>query len=344
MELSILTICHNQVQYLERCIKSIVDQKLPFDYEILLSDDASTDGTWELAQKLAKQYKQIKVTQCNTHDYPCYTNSQRSGWNRQNAYKLATGKYIVFMDGDDYYREGSNVLQKQWELLESYPECTAAMANAWELKNGDVWDNVTFQDNQNDFQNGQIISADDYMNMPGFRLAQTFMFRRIEDEARPLTQLRGFFSDTITTAYFLQFGKVICLENKESGYVYVIYPKSASHNDTWTEHDWFLWSSRCIFIPALVPYWKERYLHSRKYRGSMLAVVKRIRRAQKFDYNVVHMFDEFHMWIYDVCAKDKRNISDKWRLFVLEWLLRIPQYVPIKCEWWYEKIWRLMSE
>lgn len=344
MELTILTLCHNQVRYLERCIMSIIDLKLPFEYEILLSDDASTDGTWELAQKLAKQYTQIKLTRCNTHDFPCYTNSQRSGWNRQNAYKLATGKYIVFMDGDDYYKEGTQVLCKQWRMLEAHPECTAAMANNLIIKDGAEWDTVCYQDEEKEYAEGQVISSVEYMTNAGLRSAAAFMFRRLENEENPIANLRGFFSDTITTAYYLQFGDIICLDNKVSGYVYVQYPKSASHNDEWTEGDWALWASRCIFIPALVPYWKQHYLHSRKYRGSMLATVKRIRRAKSFNQDVVHMFDDFHMWIYDVCVNEKRTILDKWRLFVLEWVVRVPQYIPIKWEWWYKKIWRLMSE
>lgn len=344
MELSILTLCHNQVQYLERCIMSIIDQKLAFDYEILLSDDASTDGTWELAQKLAKQYKQIKLTRCDTHDYPCYTNSQRSGWNRQNAYKLATGKYIVFMDGDDYYKEGTQVLRKQWEMLEVHPECTAAMANNLIIKDGETWDTACYQDEEMEYAEGQVISSIDYMTNAGLRSAAAFMFRRLENEDNPIANLRGFFSDTITTAYYLQFGDIICLDNNDSGYVYVQYPKSASHNATWAEQDWLLWGSRCIFIPALIPYWQKPYLQSRKYRGSMLAVVKRIRRNKHFNPDVVHMFDEFHMWIYDVCAKEGQSLADKWIVRQLEWMLRLPQYVPIKCEWWYEKIWRLMSE
>lgn len=343
MELTILTLSHNQVQYLARCIMSIIDLKLPFEYEILLSDDASTDGTWELAQQLAKQYKQIKLTRCDTHDYPCYTNSQRSGWNRQNAYKLATGKYIVFMDGDDYYKEGTQVLCKQWEMLEAHPECTAVMANNLIIQDGASWDTESYQDEKKEYASGQVISSVEYMTKAGLRSAAAFMFRRLENIDNPIANLRGFFSDTITTAYYLQFGDIICLDNKDSGYVYVQYQKSASHNSEWNVGDWAVWASRCIFIPALVPYWKNIYLHSRKYRGSMLATVKRIRQAKSFNPDVVHMFDDFHMWIYDVCAKEKRSIADKWRLLILEWMIRTPQYIPIKGEWWYKKIWNLMS-
>ena len=343
MELTILTLCHNQVQYLERCIMSIINLELPFEYEILLSDDASTDGTWELAKQLAKQYKQIKLTRCDTHDYPCYTNSQRSGWNRQNAYKLASGKYIVFMDGDDYYKAGTQVLHKQWVMLETHPECTAAMANNLIIKDGADWDTVCYQDEKKEYTEGQVISSAEYMTKAGLRSAAAFMFRRLENEDNPIAKLRGFFSDTITTAYYLQFGDIICLDNKDSGYVYVQYPKSASHNSDWNAGDWAIWASRCIFIPALIPYWKPIYLYSREYRGSMLATVKRIRGTKRFDSNVVHMFDEFHLWIYDVCAKEKRSIADKWRLLRLEWMIRIPQYIPIKGEWWYKKIWNLMS-
>ena len=340
-ELSIILCSHNQVQYLERCVMSIINQALPFEYEIILSDDASTDGTWELANKLAKRYPQIKPTQCNTHDYPCYTNSQRSGWNRQNAYKLVTGKYVVFIDADDYYKEGTKILQKQWEMLEAHPECEAAMANNIVLKEGAAWDTACYQNEEKVYAEGQILPSTEYMDEAGLRSVTAFMFRHKEHHVSPMSQLRGFCADTIIAAYYLQFGDIICLDNKDSGYVYVQYPKSASHNSDWSEGDWALWASRCIFIPALVPYWKHHYLHSRKYRGSMLATVKRIRRATGFNSDVLHMFDEFHMWIYEVCAKE--NLADKWRLIKLEWMIRIPQYVPVKCEWWYEKIWDLMS-
>lgn len=342
-KLSIILCSHNQVQYLQRCVMSIVNQELPFDYEIILSDDASTDGTWELALQLADRYSKIKPTQCNTHDYPCFTNSQRSGWNRQNAYQLVTGNYIVFIDADDFYKEGTKILLKQWELLETHPECEAAMANNLVINDGAAWSAACYQDDKTKFVKGQVISSIEYMNEVGLRSVTAFMFRHKEKTDMPISSLRGFCADTIIAAYYLQFGDIICLNNEDSGYVYVQYPKSASHNSEWSSGDWALWASRCIFIPALVPYWKQYYLHSRKYRGSMLATVKRIRRTKSFNTDVIHMFDEFHMWIYDICTKDKRSFLDKWRLFKLEWFIRIPQYFPIKGDWWYQKIWKLLS-
>lgn len=341
MELTILTICHNQVEYLERCVLSIINQQLPFDYEIVLGDDASTDGTWELAQQLSDKYQQIKITRCDTNDYPCSTKSQRSGWNRQNAYKLATGKYITFVDADDYYKDGTSVLMQQYNLLESHPDCIAAMANNYMLHDGSTENTAWFQDNV-DYEYGQIISAYEYMCKSQFRCASAFMFRRKESKELPLSVLKGFFSDTITTAYFMQFGDVVCLKNNDSGYVYVQYPKSASHNESWASQDWALWASRCIFIPYLIPYWKHFYLESRRYRASLLATIKRVRKAKEFNVDVVHMFNDFDVWFYKVVRR-KRFLKDDIRLFVLEWLVRIPQYISLdfgRC--YYDAIWNLL--
>lgn len=303
MELTFLTLSHNQVQYLERCIMSIINQQLPFEYEIILSDDASSDGTWELAQELAAKYPQLKLTQCDTNNVKASTKSLRSGWNRQNAYKLATGKYIVFIDADDYYKDGTEVIKIQHEYLELHPDCVAAMANNWVIKDGESIEKATLQ-NEKVYWDRQIITPQQFMEEVSLLSCTAFMFRRVEDEMIKIKDLKGFYSDTAITAYYLQFGNIICLDNEDSGYMYVQYQKSASHNDEWHAQDWAIWASRCIYIPALIPYWRPTYLRSRKFRGSMLATVKRIRRAKSFNQEVVHMFDDLHLWIYDICKSD----------------------------------------
>ena len=45
MVLSIIVISHNQKEQLTRCLNSILAQSLPFDYEIIVSDDASVDAS-----------------------------------------------------------------------------------------------------------------------------------------------------------------------------------------------------------------------------------------------------------------------------------------------------------
>ena len=49
MILSIIVISHNQKEKLKRCLKSILSQSLPFEFEIIISDDNSNDGSWEVA-------------------------------------------------------------------------------------------------------------------------------------------------------------------------------------------------------------------------------------------------------------------------------------------------------
>lgn len=128
--LSIIIISHNQRSELKRCIESVLAQQIPFVYELILSDDRSTDGTFELAQEYEQKYpKIIKASQCNSDECNPANNSQRSGWNRCNGYKLATGKYIAHVDADDYFREGSHIYQRQVEMLEKHPECSLCMQN-----------------------------------------------------------------------------------------------------------------------------------------------------------------------------------------------------------------------
>ena len=136
--LSIIVISHNQEKELQRCVESILAQGIPFAYELIISDDRSSDGTFELAQEYAQKYPHvIQATQCNSDDCNPANNSQRSGWNRCNGYKLATGKYIAHVDADDYFRANSTCLQQQVENLEAHPECSLCMQNVWNLVEGD---------------------------------------------------------------------------------------------------------------------------------------------------------------------------------------------------------------
>lgn len=95
MTLSIIVISHNQREQLKRCLDSILAQSLPFEHEIIITDEASSDGTWEVAQLYASRYSHIRAYSCDTTNYHPANASERCCWNKCNAYQYATGKYIA---------------------------------------------------------------------------------------------------------------------------------------------------------------------------------------------------------------------------------------------------------
>ena len=56
MKLSILLTSYNLVDNIDAAISSIVVQEMPFDWELLVGDDGSTDGTVEHVQEWVKKY------------------------------------------------------------------------------------------------------------------------------------------------------------------------------------------------------------------------------------------------------------------------------------------------
>lgn len=95
--ISILVPIYNVEKYLKRCIDSVLSQNFQ-DYELILVDDGSPDGCSQICDEYAKKDCRIKVI-----------HKQNGGANsaRFVGYKRAQGKYLVFMDADDWLLKGS---------------------------------------------------------------------------------------------------------------------------------------------------------------------------------------------------------------------------------------------
>lgn len=91
VELSIIVPAYNSAPYLEACINSIAMSTYQ-NYEIILIDDGSTDGTSEICEKLAQKYNKLIVF---------HTENQGICAARNLGIENATGKYIGFVDADD---------------------------------------------------------------------------------------------------------------------------------------------------------------------------------------------------------------------------------------------------
>ena len=93
MKLDILLTCYNQKEQIIKTLDSLINQNTKVDYQIIISDDLSTDGSYEKLNEYIKKYNNIKLIQPN--EKKCVGN------NRNNLIKAITSDYVVFVDGDD---------------------------------------------------------------------------------------------------------------------------------------------------------------------------------------------------------------------------------------------------
>ncbi len=91
-KLSVIIPVYNNEKYLERCFNSILNQNIN-DLEIIVVNDGSTDNSDKIIQKYEKSHKEIK-----------YYKKENTGVadSRNYGIEKATGKYIMFLDADDY--------------------------------------------------------------------------------------------------------------------------------------------------------------------------------------------------------------------------------------------------
>lgn len=102
LKLSIIVPVYNVEKYLERCVDSLVHQDIDkSEYEIILINDGSTDRSYEIAQQLKSKHGNLVLLS--------QENKGQSAA-RNVGMDIAKGKYIMFVDSDDYIE--CNVLGK----------------------------------------------------------------------------------------------------------------------------------------------------------------------------------------------------------------------------------------
>ena len=106
MKFSIIIPAYNVADYLENCVESILKQTYD-NYEIIIVDDGSTDETGKVADELLKQSKQINVV---------HQSNGGASKARNTGMKRATGDYILFLDGDDFWSDSHFLKQIASEL------------------------------------------------------------------------------------------------------------------------------------------------------------------------------------------------------------------------------------
>lgn len=115
---SICSITYNHAPYIRQCLDGFLIQKTNFKYEIIIHDDASTDGTAEIIKEYVEKYPDLITPIFQTENQ--YSKGVR-GMFPKFCFPRAQGKYIALCEGDDYWTDPLK-LQKQVDFLESHPD------------------------------------------------------------------------------------------------------------------------------------------------------------------------------------------------------------------------------
>ena len=114
---SVCTLAYNHEPYIRECLDGILMQKTNFAFELLIHDDASTDGTADIIREYETKYPDIIKPIYQTENQ--YSKGVKVSLTYQ--FPRAKGKYIALCEGDDYWTDPLK-LQKQVDFMEANSE------------------------------------------------------------------------------------------------------------------------------------------------------------------------------------------------------------------------------
>ena len=117
MTVSIICLAYNHEAYIRDALEGFVSQKTTFPYEVLVHDDASTDGTAGIIREYAERYPDIIRPVYQTENQ--YSKGVCIA--RDILFPMIRGRYVALCEGDDYWTDTLK-LQKQVDALEAHPE------------------------------------------------------------------------------------------------------------------------------------------------------------------------------------------------------------------------------
>jgi len=168
---SVCVQAYQHVNFIKDCLEGILMQKTNFEFEILLRDDASTDGTAEICKDYASKYPDLinllayEENQFSQDVRPFIDNVRR-----------ARGKYIALCEGDDYWTDPYK-LQKQADFLKANPEYGMVYSNVKyvDVVNAEITPSKYHRVRQSALKNGYMFY--DYLKGNFSIMTNTVLFR-----------------------------------------------------------------------------------------------------------------------------------------------------------------------
>jgi glycosyltransferase involved in cell wall biosynthesis len=122
MKVSVCITTYNHRPFIAQALDGVLFQQVDFDYEILLGEDDSSDGTRQIAEEYAARHSdRIRLFLHDRKDVLFIDGRPTGRRNFVNNIEQARGDYIALLDGDDYWIDPRK-LQKQVDFLDRHPQ------------------------------------------------------------------------------------------------------------------------------------------------------------------------------------------------------------------------------
>jgi glycosyltransferase involved in cell wall biosynthesis len=194
-KVSVEVITYNQAQFIAQALESVLNQKASFEWEIVVGDDYSTDGTREILKSYVGRYpERIRLLL-----HPRRLGPDRLGLEGKNnllaTYRACRGEYVALLEGDDYWTDDYK-LEKQVRFLDTHPGCSLcshAVAVEYSGARGQHWGTVIGESSE------RIYSIEDFLRQETQISTPSMLFRR-----RSLRKIPAWFQDEVNGDYALQ--------------------------------------------------------------------------------------------------------------------------------------------
>jgi glycosyltransferase involved in cell wall biosynthesis len=124
-EVSVVIVTYNHAPFIVQAVESVLAQRTDFPYEIIISEDCSTDRTRDLVRALQERHPdriRLMLSETNQNDNAVLS----------RAALMARGDLVATLDGDDYWTSPKK-LQRQRDHLRAHPEQSACFHNALDV-------------------------------------------------------------------------------------------------------------------------------------------------------------------------------------------------------------------
>lgn len=219
--LTILCVTYNHYNYIRDALDSVFHQQVNFKYEMVVHDDASTDGTTDILREYEEKYHdKIKVLYEAENQYQKVANFDI--FLQETMLPFVRGKYVLMFEGDDYLIDDTK-LQRQVDYLEENPDCMMVAHNAAILNMTNVKVDILTK-----YYSDKNLSPEEVINHPYGYMATASMVMRKE-----CYESNGLFSEAGVGDYPRQLS---CLARGKIHYIdRVMSVYRFGHSGSWQE-------------------------------------------------------------------------------------------------------------